>query len=286
MAIPSWVWVSGIGIGAWILLSSRAAAASPSDVPTRPRPDPPVGPPVNPMLSGNLTGTQFVAALTPMSEAQRDAEVLAAVERGNTPSPLATWQPVPLASGALRATAYVAPDFLGVGTDADWVRWPVKPGLAQRLADARGAVLPTRRIADAIWAASDVKVRMPYAASDKTALATIVRTSRSADTRVAGRAGLIDGHRKNILAADARHPRSVIIYGASNPDSGAFPLQPYSWVHSDQYFDYSHGVRLVAPYLDVAGRGRVTMAQALSDATLAPLVSDEAFERSGARYAG
>ena len=46
----------------------------------------------------------------------------------------------------IKATYYVAPDNLAVGTDADWARVPLTPMAAQRVADSLGCFLPTRKM--------------------------------------------------------------------------------------------------------------------------------------------
>jgi hypothetical protein len=72
-----------------------------------------------------------------------------------------------------------------------------------------------------------------------------METYRSVDAEIerklAGRSGLISGHKKEILRP-ARAGR-VTIYGGMKSD-GTF-WQPVSSVHGETYTDYSHGLRLV-----------------------------------------
>lgn len=276
-------WIAGLGtVGAVILAASRASAApsAPTDPgsATPPPPAPPSSPPAPPARE---TGTAFAARVAGTTGAARDAEVLRAVEAGNVPSWVGRdWLPVPVRSGSLSGTVYVAPDFFGVGTDTDWVRWAVLPKTAQRIADTYGAVLPTKKLADAIQTAATAKIRMYPSSTNRDATATYVATNNRVQAAVAGRAGLLDGQKKNILVADSAQPGKIIIYGGINPDSGMWPLQPYSGVHSDAYRDYSHGTRLVRRAMVVDGRGEMDILDVMRDATLAPLVSDRRTDRN------
>lgn len=55
-------------------------------------------------------------------------------------------------------TFRVAPEYLAIGSDADYFLMPVSPALAQDLADHLGCVLPTRLIVDDIYAAATLKL--------------------------------------------------------------------------------------------------------------------------------
>src|SRR5205085_10115056 len=48
----------------------------------------------------------------------------------------------------------VMPDYLSIGSDADFVRIPMTPYTAQAFCDAFGFVLPTRKMVNDIWAAA------------------------------------------------------------------------------------------------------------------------------------
>lgn len=232
--------------------------------------------------NSSLTGTEFIARLGTTVGTARENLIDQAVALGQYPSFLtARLVDVPISSGAVRGTLHVAPDFFGIGTNDDWIRMPMYPGTAQKVVERLGMRLPTRKMADAIHAAAR-RVRMPYIASNKESNAAYVSANNTITSRVASilQGALIDGQKKYILASDANHPSSVIIYGADNPDTGNYPLQPYSWVHADTYVDYSHGVRLIAPTMTIEGRGEMPISAVMSDPSLAPLVSSGPFDRN------
>ncbi|MFO1512715.1 MAG: hypothetical protein U1F83_07355 [Verrucomicrobiota bacterium] len=71
----------------------------------------------------------------------------------SVPSP----SPTSLLGGPIEATYYVTPDYLAVGTDADYFLTPLTPLTAQFIADQLDCTLPTRKMVDAIYAAAAVK---------------------------------------------------------------------------------------------------------------------------------
>lgn len=265
-------WAVGAGVvGAVFLAAARAGAAGAG---------PPGTPPAPPAPPGHETGSAFFARVRALPQAQQDAAALAAAAAGNVPAVFPAWTPLQLHEGADVIQIEVTPDFFGVGTDADWIRWPLDPINAQRLADASDAVLPTRKIAQAVLAAA-TKIDMPTYAPPHT-VEMYQRSNDLANRRIAGRTGLLDGHKKYVLAADRAHPGHVAIWGGWNA-SGGTVWQGYNPVsHSDTYEDYSHGVRLVRRTVLVNGQARDIL-DVLADRALAPILSDLATDR-GTRY--
>lgn len=281
-----WLWIS-LGAATLYVLTrpSESAAETPPDTDSE---EPPTDGPPSPVVLDYgpmdlLTGSAFMRSLGTTTGPARETAIEQALRDRQYPVFLNGLVDVPVASGALRGTIHVMPDFLGVGVGTDWIRMPMLPGTAQRVADALAMLLPTKKMADAIHAAAPVKVRMPFVATRKesnaaysTADASIIRRT-PAGTR---QGTLIDGQKKYVLTASRAHPRSVIIYGAENPDTGAWPLQPKSFVHSDTYVDYSHGIRLIAPTMMVQGRGEIPVRDVMASPELAPLISDTSDDRN------
>ncbi len=85
---------------------------------------------------------------------------------------------------------------------------------------------------------------------------------------------LVAGHKKDIVLTNkvALRPDKLAIYGWHQ--SGGQPIQPLSAVHGYWYADYSHGIRLIAPYAKV-GDQVYRLSDILRDPELAPLVSYE-----------
>ena len=97
-------------------------------------------------------GTEFLESLRGMSEAERDAAIFREVSRGNIPDFMRPENFYELAiygsvnGEDVEVRIQVAIDYLAVGTNEDYVRVPVSPLLAQRIADRFGWILPTETV--------------------------------------------------------------------------------------------------------------------------------------------
>ena len=156
-----------------------------------------------------------------------------------------TWVPVNLGSGVV----------INVSADvvkAQGIRVPLWPSTAQRVADRFGAMLPTKRLVDAIWRAGDVKLTprsiQPHDGIGRNDLRMIADYDAMINAAVAGRGGLIVNGKKDIIVGRAlatdSGKRAVWIYGWIRSDGT--PVQPVYGGHSSVYVDGSHGVRLVS----------------------------------------
>src|SRR5439155_3162451 len=85
------------------------------------------------------TGSQFINVITPMSLTERENWIYGQIVSGNVPDFLRTLVPVSVSAtinGTNHSgTYYAAPDYLAIGTDADYFLEPMTPLLAQRLCD-------------------------------------------------------------------------------------------------------------------------------------------------------
>lgn len=208
--------------------------------------------------------------------------------RGNVPDFLRQFKTIPLtftdAQGQVhRGEVRVLPDYLAIGSNQDFVRIPMTPLAAQRLANMLGCSLPTRKLVDAIFQQADVRVPpspMP-AGPQMTSSEYALRHQHQIDRQMAGAAPgrLMAGHKKDVVLSTRleQHPGRVAIYGWHRPNGK--PIQGLSTVHEASYADYSHGIRLVAGTMRVDGVER-PVAEVLRDPTLAGLLSDEGVVRN------
>lgn len=134
--------------------------------------------------------------------------------------------------------------------DATGVRKPMGLTEAWNIADALGFTLPTKDIVDFIWANADIKLKpIPIHYTTHREMSSrqkIIEHNNLIQGQLLNlgptEGKLIAGHKKDIL----EHPRNsdrVKIYGWHQKNG--YPIQPVSTVHHDDYFDYSHGLRLV-----------------------------------------
>ena len=227
------------------------------------------------------TGSQFVSQVADLSLEEREAAVVREVLRGNVPEFLRQLKPVALTAtdeGGDRhvAICFVMPDYLSVGTDDDFFRFPLTPRAAMEIADALGCTLITPRISDAVHRAAEIKLQPRPLTEDRESVATFYRHHQIIEEQRNGQpiGGLISGIKKDIVWSNRLmvKPHKVAIYGWHYPDGR--PIQSLYVGHWDRYVDYSHGVRLMAGKMSVDGR-EVQVADALKDQELCSLISEE-----------
>lgn len=236
-----------------------------------------------PAWAARLGGEELAQDLASLGDTERYQAFADQFLAGNVPSYLRVLTPVELVApaghqGAQRATVYVSPDYLSVGTNEDHLRVPLDLPQAARVARSLNMALPTRRIVDAVYAsASTVLAPAPLPpTSQMRSLPYVVRHNTLVEQARAGRSvlPLIAGHKKDLVLTNRlrAQPDRVAIYGWHRP--GGLPIQPLSLVHGKGYADYSHGVRLIARYTVVDGV-QADLFEAMADPAMAALFSDE-----------
>ena len=235
-----------------------------------------------------IGGAEFIRRTSGMSIVERDNAVVAEIERGNVPSFLNRLTPVTVNSKAVggrdvTATVWVTPDYLAIGSDDDFFYVPLNYYSATLIAARLGCVLPTPRIVDAIYDQS-VHHLKPAPLPASPLMGTNLYMAEHKEKVDAQRRGLalgdlISGHKKDLVLTNrlAEIPGRVAIYGWHLATGR--PIQPLSLVHGARYVDYSHGVRLVASVVDVAGVAR-SIYDALQDSSLASALSREGVTRN------
>ncbi len=240
-------------------------------------------PAIPPRPADAISGSTFLSEVAGLSVEERDARVYQEITRGNVPEFLRTVVPVRVSAGGHRGRLYVLPDYLGVGSDEDFVRMPMMPATAQAIAERFGCVLPTRKMVDDIYVQAAVKLE-PSPFSPKEYDITSVDVFRLSQERIeeqrAGRRPglLVAGIKKDVVVTLqlAGRPGKVAIYGWHKPDGK--PIQPLYLGHTARWVDYSHGIRLVAGMMEVDG-APARVLDVLRDPELCGLISDEgAFE--------
>lgn len=219
-----------------------------------------------------------------MTISERESLFAREILSGNVPSFLRNLRPVHLQVGdaqTIRAIIHATPDYLAVGSDTDHILVPLTPACAQSIADRLGCNLPTTKIVDAIHAQADVRLVPqpmspgPYMTSF-TAFADHQLLIRAQLSRMSTYSPglLVAGHKKDVvISCDmATTPGKVAIYGWHR--TNGIPIQPLYKRHSDQWVDYSHGIRLVADTMQVEGTN-TSLRAALRVEDLSRLLSDE-----------
>jgi hypothetical protein len=226
-------------------------------------------------------GREFLRRTAQLSLADREQRIADEVLRGNIPSFLRSFVPVAVDIRneyqiLKRGWIFVLTDYLAIGSDVDFVRIPMTPVTAQRIADKFGAMLPTSSIVNSIYAAADLKLAPKpmkpgwfmrsndYFFKHEDLIEPYVPSTRHGQ--------LIAGHKKDVVITRRQRPGRVAIYGW-HLNHGE-PIQPLSVWHHLSYTDYSHGVRLVHPHILVDGEMR-PMTEVLMHPFLSQMVSFE-----------
>lgn len=230
-------------------------------------------------------GSEFAADTLHLHGKDREALIREQLLSGNIPTFLKRLEPVRFESkGAdgnrVSVTICVAPDYLAIGSDDDFLRIPMGLETAVAVADRFGFVLPTRHMVDAIYDQAQVHLE-PKPMTPGTAMVSTdyyVRHNRGIEDQRINEGGkdgqLTAGHKKDLVLTNRlrQKPGRVAIYGWHR--HGGKPIQPLSTVHGAAYADYSHGVRLVSKVAYVDGKA-TPIARILEDPQLAGVLSDE-----------
>jgi hypothetical protein len=206
---------------------------------------------------GARSGSQFVTYVRHMDGASRERAIRAELLAGNIPSFLRGLKKVELPGGA---SVWVMPDYLAIGSDEDFVRFPASFETATAVARRFGFVLPTTAIVDAIYdqAALRLAPQTMTPGPAMTSTAYFETHDEKIRAQMLGRTPgeLVAGHKKDYVVTNrlAAALTQEAIYGWHRGVGS--PIQPLSLVHGTRYADYSHGVRLVAETVYVGGEAR------------------------------
>jgi hypothetical protein len=230
-------------------------------------------------------GSSVMAGLMRVSGTERDRIVAREIMAGNAPSFLQDLVPVEVTGRTkdgsnTRIVFCVMPDYLAVGSDRDFVRVPLGLPAATQIAARFDMMLPTRRMVDQIYRASDLRVSPqpmtpgPHMSSTDYLLrhnATVEGQVRGASAR-SGK--LVSGHKKDLVMTNRLESNRgrVAIYGWHRSNGKA--IQPLSTVHGKNYADYSHGIRLISQTAYLNGKA-IRLADLFANPTYAGLISDE-----------
>ncbi|MEA3480099.1 MAG: hypothetical protein U9R60_18090 [Bacteroidota bacterium] len=231
-------------------------------------------------------GNSFMKRIAPMSREEREEEIYKALSAGNLPGFLRNTVTIQGefadAAGIVHQVQYeVMPDYLSVGSDADFCRIPMNPHTAQRLATLYGASLLTSKLSDHIFRMAPIQLTpFPYTpvghANESVAKFVDHNAQIEKQKAEAGEKNgqLVAGIKKDIILSNRMTEQAgkVVIYGWHKSDGT--PIQPVYGGHVDWYVDYSHGIRLINNQVRIDG-GAFLLTEVLRDPVLYRIFSDE-----------
>lgn len=189
----------------------------------------------------------------------------------------------------------VLPDYVAVGNDDDFVRMPMGPLSAQRIADTLNCILPTTYLVDRIAEVSEGHLDIfPFRPlGNRNCNPIVFQDSNNAINALYKAKGyefgqFVSGLKKDIVLTYKiltllGMEKNVAIYGWHHPDGRT--QQPLHVKHGNFYADYSHGVRLIYRTVIVDGK-ECDAREILESPALYRLLSDEPMPLKKATYAG
>jgi len=231
------------------------------------------------------SGSAFVRQAMALGGPTRDRAIEKQVLAGNVPAFLRKLVPVTLSGldtrGApVEITICVAPDYLAVGSNKDFVRVPMGLPATAEVVNRLGFILPTTKMVDAIYRQAGLHLAPSpmQAGRQMTSTDYLWRHNQTVEAQRAAanatRGELVAGQKKDIVLSNAllRTPGRVAIYGWHRLNGK--PIQPLTTVHGERYADYSHGIRLVSETAYINGKPRA-LAKLLQDPKIASILSKE-----------
>jgi hypothetical protein len=234
---------------------------------------------------GMLGGKAFIASLGNINPDQRDEAIADEIIRGNIPdfmrNPFLVRTTALVDGKQVGASFLVAPDYLCIGSDDDFITVPMCFRNAHRICAAFDCQLPTRKLVNAIWSDPQSCHISPHPMTpgpqmQSTDYLLKEHDSIESEKKLKGleRGKFFAGHKKDVVisAGYASHPGMEAIYGWHQPNGQ--PIQPLSFAHNQNYSDYSHGARLISNDVVVDGK-RIHFSDLLADQSICELASDE-----------
>ena len=263
-----------------------------------------------------LTGHEFIQKVQDMGFWDMEEQTVAQILAGNVPSALKKFRkitytvtirhqsqsitlegfpdgPVKNETHKYKVEMWVLPDYLAVGNDQDFVRMPMGPLAAQRVADSLYCSLPTTFLSDRIDEVSEGRIEIfPFRpVGDRNMKPLCFEDSNNAINALMRAKGLkfgqfVSGLKKDVvlttrLENEPEYYHHVAIYGWFHPDG--HPQQQLFIRHGNFYSDYSHGIRLIYRTIKINGT-EYDLRKVLEDPVLFRLVSSEKMPFKRASY--
>lgn len=240
---------------------------------------------IPPRRSDAITGSTFIQNNINVNRLVREDNALKEFLEGNVPNFMRNFAPIKIISGTNTITYMTTSDYISIGSDNDFVRMPLNPLTAQKIADKYDCTLPTRKMVNDIWKQSEIKLDAnaltwgpPYDDSMMSTDRIRIHNDRINKLLVGkDHTKLMSGSKKDVVLSNTISPNNpnerVVIYGWIKLDGQ--PIQGLNyWSHESTYCDYSHGIRLIANDVIVNGNP-MRIQDILSDTKLNTLLSDE-----------
>ncbi|MBQ1929104.1 MAG: hypothetical protein II344_00535 [Bacteroidales bacterium] len=253
--------------------------------------------------NASITGKNFMLQADKMKFWELEDFIVNTVLQGNMPEELKQFRkivfktPVVDSVEVLRkphtVEIWVLPDYISIGTSDDFVRMPMGPLAAQRIADSLDCILPTTFLVDRIAEVSQGHLEIfPFRPlGDRNCKPIVFQDSNNAINALYKAYGykfgqFISGLKKDVVITYKiqtlkGNENRVAIYGWHHPNGKI--TQPLYVRHVNFYVDYSHGIRLIYHKIKVDGK-EMDARQVLESPALYRLLSNEPMHLQKASY--
>ena len=253
----------------------------------------------------SLTGWNFMLKADKMEFWQLEDYIAQTILEGNVPSPMKHFRKIVFRTPVIDSVEvlkkhhtiemWVLPDYLTIGTDESFVRMPMGPLAAQRIADSLHCILPTTYLVDRIAEASEGHLDIfPFRPlENRNSQPIVFQDSHNAIQALYKAKGykfgqFISGLKKDVvltckILTQPGWERYEAIYGWHHPSGKV--QQPLFIRHGNFYVDYSHGIRLIYRKIKVDGK-EMDAREILESPQLYRLLSDEPMYLKKASYEG
>ena len=240
-----------------------------------------------------LSGHEFIQKVQDMGFWEMEEETVKHVLSGNMPSALKKFRKIVYKKDGHKVEMWVLPDYIAIGDDNDYIRMPMGPLAAQRVADSLYCSLPTTFLVDRIDEVAEGRIEIfPFRpVEDRNMKPLCFEDSNNAINALMRAKGLkygqfVSGLKKDVvlttrLENEPDFNRHVAIYGWHHPDG--HPQQPLFIRHGNFYSDYSHGIRLIYRTIKIDGK-EYDLRAVLEDPQMFQLVSNEPVPFKRASY--
>ena len=229
-----------------------------------------------------IKGTAFYNLVKDSSWQAREVIELKLISEGHMPDQSRFFVPIKIKffdstqGKYLQVKYFVSKDYVSVGTNKDFMRIPMTPVLAQKIADHYHCFLPTRKIVNDIYDQASVKIEPMPLTEARDSFKTFYQHQLMIEKERNGKTGIIAGIKKDVVISDkimsGPKTNKVAIYGWHKLDGK--PIQPLYTGHVDWYVDYSHGIRLVSRTIYIDEK-KYDYIEVLKSPSLRKILSDE-----------
>jgi hypothetical protein len=236
-----------------------------------------------PTTQNNISGNDFAKKIFNLKNQYRESMIFKEFENGNIPDFMRTFQPVKIESNGNVLIYYVSSDYLSIGDENYYLRIPMTPVTAQKVADLYNCILPTKKMVEQIYQQAVNKLTAvpkgpPYNDSMGDTVNYITNNQKIQNQlKDKDITKLSAGHKKDIILTNKLAPNNptdkVAIFGWWD-ENGKIIQGVNAVSHSKDYVDYAHSVRLVSNKCLLNDEIR-NIIDILQDKDLCQMLSDE-----------